>query len=68
VDGLPATWFDTYLRGIQAVTPDRVTQTARRYLHPDRLVAVVVGKPSTFDRPLSEFGAVTRLPVEGIRR
>jgi predicted Zn-dependent peptidase len=68
VNGLPPTWFDTYLRGIQAVTPDRVTQIARRYLHPDRLVTIVVGKSSAFDRPLSEFGPVTPLPVEAIRR
>jgi predicted Zn-dependent peptidase len=68
VDGLPANWFDVYLRGIQAVTPEQVRQVSQRYLHPDKLVIVVVGKPSAFDRALSEVGAVTVLPVDSIRR
>jgi predicted Zn-dependent peptidase len=68
VDGLPANWFDVYLRGIQAVTPEQVRQAAARNLHPDKLVIVVVGKPAAFDKPLSEIGAVTVLPVDSIRR
>ena len=68
VDGLPANWFDIYLRGIQAVTPDQVRQASQRYLHPDKLVIVVVGKPSAFDKALSTLGAVTVMPVDSIRR
>jgi predicted Zn-dependent peptidase len=68
VDGLPANWFDVYLRGIQAVTPEQVRQVSQRYLHPDKLVIVVVGKPSAFDRALSEVGPVTVLPVDSIKR
>jgi predicted Zn-dependent peptidase len=68
VDGLPANWFDVYLRGIQAVTPQQVRQVSQHYLHPDKLVIVVVGKPSAFDKALSELGAVTPLPVDSIRR
>jgi zinc protease len=68
VEGLPPNWFDVYLRGIQAVTPDQVTGVARRYLHPDQLVTVVVGRPGTFDRPLAEYGPVTALPVDSIKR
>lgn len=67
-DGLPPNWFDVYLRGIQAVTPDQVRQVSQRYLQPDRLVIVVVGKPSGFDKALSELGAVTSLPVDSIKR
>lgn len=68
VDGLPPNWFDIYLRGIQAVTPEQVVQVSRRRLHPDSLVVVVVGKPSAFDQPLGELGTVTMLPVDSIRR
>jgi zinc protease len=68
IDGLPANWFDLYLQGIQNVTPDAVTAAARRYLHPDRMVTVVVGKPSTFDAPLSNIGPVTPMTVEQIIR
>jgi len=68
VDGLPPNWFDLYLRGIQAVTADQVTDLARRFLHPDRMVMVVVGKASSFDAPLSTLGAVTTMTLEEIRR
>lgn len=68
LDGLPANWFDLYLRGIQAVTPAQVKDVTAKYLHADRLVTVIVGKSSAFDRPLAEVGEVTVLPVDGIRR
>jgi zinc protease len=67
-DGLPANWFDVYLRGIQAVTPEQVRLVSQRYLHSDKLVIVVVGKPSAFDKALSTLGPVTALPVDSIRR
>jgi hypothetical protein len=50
------------------VTPPQVQDVSTRYLHPDRLVTVVVGKPAAFDRPLAELGTVTTLPVDSIRR
>jgi len=68
VDGLPADWFNTYLQGIQAVTPAQVRQVSQRYLHPDKLVIVVVGKPGAFDKALSTLGAVTVLAVDSIKR
>jgi predicted Zn-dependent peptidase len=68
LDGLPANWFDLYLRGIQAVTAPQVREVTAKYLHPDRLVTVIVGKSSAFDRPLAELGDVTVLPVDGIKR
>lgn len=68
IEGLPANWFDIYLKGIQAVTPDQVTAVSRRYLHPDRLVTVVVGKPASFDKPLTTLGPVTVMPVDSIHR
>lgn len=68
VDGLPANWFDIYLRGIQAVTPQQVLQVSQRYLHPDKMVIVVVGKPSSFDKALSTLGPVTPMAVDSIKR
>ena len=68
VDGLPPNWFDLYLRGIQAVTPPQVTSVVQKYLHPDSLVIVVVGKASAFDGPLSKLGPVTTMKVEDILR
>jgi len=68
LNGLPPNWFDLYLRGIQGVTADQVKAVTAKYLHPDRLVVLVVGKSSAFDRPLSELGEVTVLPVDAIKR
>ncbi len=68
VNGLPPNWFEVYLQGIQRVTPEQVTDVAQRYLHPERLVTVVVGKPSAFDKSLSEYGPVTALSVDSIKR
>jgi predicted Zn-dependent peptidase len=68
LDGLPPNWFDLYLEGIQAVTPAQVTDVARRYLHADRLVTIVVGNPASFDKPLDSLGPVIRLPVDSIHR
>jgi predicted Zn-dependent peptidase len=68
VDGLPGNWFDLYLKGIQAVTPEQVADVSRRLLHPDRLVMVVVGKSSAFDKPLTTLGPVTMMPVDSIHR
>ena len=68
VDGLPANWFDIYLQGIQNVTADAVTASARKYLHADRLITVVVGKSSAFDAPLSNVGTVTPMTLEEILR
>jgi predicted Zn-dependent peptidase len=68
VDGLPPNWFDLYLRGIQAVSPQQVTGVVQKYLRPDRLVIVVVGRASGFDGPLSKLGPVTTMKVEDILR
>ncbi len=68
VDGLPPNWFDIYLQGIQNVTPDAVTDVVRRYVHPDHLVIVVVGKTSDFDGSLSRLGQVTNMTVDQIVR
>lgn len=68
VDGLPANWFDLYLKGIQAVTPAQVADVSRRLLHADQLVTVVVGKPSAFDTALDALGPVIVMPVDSIHR
>ena len=46
----------------------RSTAVAKRYLHPDQMVILVVGKPAAFDKPLTEIGPVVRLPVDSIKR
>src|SRR5204863_9589645 len=58
--GYPQDFLQRYQRALQNVTSESVTAAARRKVHPDRLVVVVVGPEKTFDHPLASAG----LPVE----
>jgi len=61
--GYPPDFMDRYRKGIEKVKPGDVLRVARTYLNKDQMALLVVGKPSDFDRPLSEFGPVTALSV-----
>ena len=63
-DKLPKEFLETYRERIMAVTIDDVNRVARKYLHPDRMVLLVVGNSENFDKPLREFGKVTHIPLE----
>ncbi|MDW8321832.1 MAG: hypothetical protein RMM08_10750, partial [Armatimonadota bacterium] len=41
--GLPRDTYDTYIARVQAVTAQDVLAAARKYIHPDRLLVLVVG-------------------------
>ncbi|MFH1143997.1 MAG: pitrilysin family protein [Candidatus Eisenbacteria bacterium] len=63
-------YWQNYRRNIEAVTPDDVLAAARKYLHPDRLVFLVVGDPDAVlagsdkhDERFADFGPVTILPL-----
>ena len=60
---LPADDYTTFVRRIAAVDADAVADAGARYLHPDRLVAVVVGAPDPLRSSLGEIGFGD--PVEG---
>ena len=63
-DKLPKEFLETYRERIVEVTVDEVNRVAKEYLHPDRMVLLVVGNNKDFDRPLSEFGKVTHISLE----
>jgi zinc protease len=44
VDGLPGDYYEKYAGRIEAVTANEVMRVAKQYLHPDRLIVVLVGK------------------------
>ncbi len=54
--GYPQDFLQRYQRGVQAVTSAAVSEAARRKIHPDQLVTVIVGKESEFDKPLATMG------------
>ena len=43
LDDLPADFLTTYIQRLRAVTPDKIMETATRYLSPESLQEVVVG-------------------------
>jgi zinc protease len=61
--GYPADWYSRYLAGVEKVTADDVKRVANKYIHPDQVALLVVGKESDFDKPLSTFGQVTKLDI-----
>jgi zinc protease len=60
--GYPQDFLERYQKGLETVTAASVLDAAKRKVHPDQLVAVVVGKEKDFDGPLTAVG----LPVERV--
>jgi predicted Zn-dependent peptidase len=63
-------YWQEYTENMKAVTPDDVLAAARKYLHPDKLVFLVVGDPEAVEagsdkheEKYSDFGEVKVLPL-----
>ncbi|OGR90886.1 MAG: hypothetical protein A2992_03295 [Elusimicrobia bacterium RIFCSPLOWO2_01_FULL_59_12] len=54
--GFPSGYLDTYTENIGRVRLADLKRAARKHLHPDRSVILVVGDLSTFNKPLSTIG------------
>jgi len=68
--GRPDDYWQIYTENIAAVTPDDVLAVAQKYLHPDKLVFLVVGDPEAaqqgsdkHDERFTDFGETTILPL-----
>jgi predicted Zn-dependent peptidase len=68
--GRPDDYWQNYAKNMEAVTPDDVLAAAKKYLHPDKLVFLVVGDPEAVqkgsdkhDERFSDFGEITILPL-----
>jgi len=61
--GLPADFLEKYRSSIESVTGEQVAAVAKKYIHPDKLTLLVVGKPADFDEPVATFGAVTTIDI-----
>jgi predicted Zn-dependent peptidase len=67
--GRPDDYWQNFTKNMEAVTPEDVLAAAQKYLHPDRLVYLVVGDPEAVlkgsdkhDERYSDFGEITILP------
>lgn len=64
--GLDEDYFDRYRERIAEVTSEDVTRVANKYLNPDKVAIVVVGKASEVREALSKLGPpVEVLDIEG---
>lgn len=61
---LPLDYLDTYVDNVKAVTKDDVLRVAKKYLHPDKTILLVIGKKDKFDKPLSKFGKVNAIELK----
>jgi len=61
--GLPADFLEQYRTNIEKVTKEDVARVAAKYIHPDRLSLLVVGKSADFDKPVDSFGKVAKLDI-----
>ncbi|WP_407639373.1 M16 family metallopeptidase [Geotalea uraniireducens] len=62
--GYPAGYLENYRDNISKVTKEDVLRVAQKYLHPERLVLVVVGNEKQFDKPLATLGPVREIKLE----
>lgn len=62
IAGYPADFLQKYQAELAKVTPESILEAAKRKVHPDRLVTVIVGKEAEFDRPVNSLG----LPLERV--
>ncbi len=63
-DGYPLDYYKGYLDNFRKVTTADIKSVAQKYLKPDQLSYIVVGKPETFEKPPDEFGKVTVIELQ----
>lgn len=61
--GFPSDYYVKYPSMIQAVTAADVERVAKKYVHPDQLAILVLGKEKDFEKPLNTLGSVTALDI-----
>ncbi|MDZ7262075.1 MAG: insulinase family protein, partial [candidate division KSB1 bacterium] len=59
----PLDFIDRIKEAVEKVTKADVLRVARKYLHPDKLQILVVGKKEDFDEPLSVLGPVNEIDI-----
>ncbi len=62
--GYPLDFMDRVKKGVEKVSKRDVLRVARKYLHPDKVRILVVGKEEDFDKPLSTLGEVHVIDIQ----
>jgi zinc protease len=61
--GYPKDFLERFRGAVEKVTPADVSRVAHKYIDKRKMAVLVVGNPKDFDKPLSEFGPVTKLDI-----
>ncbi len=62
--GLPEDFLEQYRDNVEKVTKADILRVAKKYLHPDRLIMMIVGDESLFDKPLTDLGKVEEIVLK----
>ena len=63
---MPDSYFNDYIRNINAVTVDDVNRVANKYLDPSKMAIVIVGDRNVIQPKLTELGMpIVLLDTEG---
>lgn len=63
--GLPKDFYDKFREEVKKITPKDIQETARKYLHPDKLLIVVSGNSKQIKPVLGKFGPVVVYDADG---
>lgn len=61
--GYPLDFTEKVKQAVEKVTKADILKVARKYLHPDQVQILVVGKEEAFDKPLSTLGKVNTVDI-----
>jgi zinc protease len=56
--GLPPTYASTYVRQVYAVTPEQVSEMARKHITDDKATIVIVGDRKVIEEQVKAFGSI----------
>jgi zinc protease len=62
---LPADYYKTYLKNVQATSVDDVQEAAKKFIQPEKAYITVVGKASDVAKQLEAFGEVKYFDIYG---
>ncbi len=63
---LPKDYYQQYLKRVREVTPDDVYNIAQKYIKPEKMCMLVVGKESEIKEKLKQFGEVKVFDDDGV--
>ena len=58
--GLPATYPNTYVKKVYAVTPQQVSDVAKKYLKDDQATIVIVGDRKVIEEQVKAYGTIAK--------